>query len=51
MYGLYQKLLCENKITSVVTGHSEAVASRLERCAAVTTDVTEYSVNSFKHLV
>jgi hypothetical protein len=48
---LYQKLLCENKITSVVTGHSEAVATRVERCAAVTTDVTEHSVDYFKHLV
>jgi len=51
MYGLYQKLLDENKITSVVTGHSEAVATRVERCAAVTTDATEHSGNSFKHLV
>jgi hypothetical protein len=44
-------LLCENKITSAVTGHSEAVATRVERCAAVTTDVMEHSINSFKHLV
>jgi hypothetical protein len=48
---LYQKLLDENKITSIVTGHSEAAATRVERCAAVTTDVMEHSVNSCKHLV
>jgi len=48
---LYQKLLDENKITSLVTGHSEAVKTRVERSAAVTTDVTEHSVNSFEDLV
>jgi hypothetical protein len=44
-------LLDENKITSIVTGHSEVVATRVERCAAVNTDVTEHSVNSCKQLL
>jgi hypothetical protein len=51
IYGLYQKLLCENEITSVVTGHSEAVKTRVGRCAAVITDVTEHSIHSFEDLV
>jgi len=48
VYSLYQKLLCENKITSIVTGHSEAVGTRVGTCAAVTKDVMEHSINSFE---
>jgi len=44
-------LLCEIKITSIVTGHSEAVGTRVERCAAVTADVMEHSKNFFEDLV
>ena len=51
IYGLYQKLLDENKIMSVITGHWEAIATRVERCAAVITDVMDHSANSFKHLM
>ena len=51
IYGLYQKLLCENEITSIVTEHSEAVKTRVGRCAAVITDVTEHSIHSFEDLV
>ena len=40
-----------NKITSVVTEYSEAVKTRVERCASVPTDVMLHSVISFKHLV
>ena len=48
IYRLNQKLLCENKITSIVTGHSEAVGTRVGTCAAVTKDVMEHSINSFE---
>ena len=44
-------MLCENKITSIVTGHSEAVATGVKRCVAVTTDVMEHTINSFEDLV
>jgi hypothetical protein len=40
---LCQKLLYENKITSTVTGYSEAVKTRMERCASVSMDVMEHS--------
>jgi hypothetical protein len=47
---LYQKLLYENEITSIVTGYSEAVKTRVARCAPVTMDVMEHSVNPCEHL-
>lgn len=40
----------QKKVTSIVTGYSEAVKTRVGRCASVTTDVTEHSVNSLKHM-
>ena len=35
---------------SIVTGYSEAVKTRVERCAPVNTDFMEYSIISFKYL-
>jgi hypothetical protein len=38
--------LLYEKNTSIVTGYSEAVKTRVEKCAPATVDVTEHNVNS-----